>query len=258
MERESAQLPRSLPLTSLCWNIGNPSPNRVGSQASWLIKQSADVLVLTECKRSKGCLLLERYLQAFGYHVIFPKPEGNEYGVLIASKHQMSTSSFADEIDFLRSRVASAEMLLPPTPIEIIATYVPSRDASHEKKEKKKRFLNHLLKTLEQAPDSHYRILCGDFNVVEPGHVPHYQAFEEWEYAFYSALPKYQLRDAFRHLNPTAREYSWVGRTGNGYRYDHYFVSASLLPLLRECRYLHEPRETGLSDHSAMMIRLSP
>jgi exodeoxyribonuclease-3 len=60
------------------------------------------------------------------------------------------------------------------------------------------------------------------------------------------------LTDAFRHLHPTAAEYSWVGRTGDGYRYDHVFCSASLCPLIASCQYVHEPREDGLSDHSAL------
>jgi len=53
-----------------------------------------------------------------------------------------------------------------------------------------------------------------------------------------------------------AQEYSWIGRTGDGYRYDHCFVSHGLLSLINECRYLHEPRNFKLSDHSAMYIKI--
>jgi exodeoxyribonuclease III len=39
------------------------------------------------------------------------------------------------------------------------------------------------------------------------------------------------MADAFRHLHPHACEYSWVGRTGDGYRYDHAFCSQALRDL---------------------------
>jgi exodeoxyribonuclease-3 len=64
------------------------------------------------------------------------------------------------------------------------------------------------------------------------------------------------LVDAFRHLHPTDREYSWVGRTGDGYRYDHALCSTSLQAAIRACRYDHRPRADRLSDHSALALHL--
>ena len=55
------------------------------------------------------------------------------------------------------------------------------------------------------------KIFCGDLNILEPNYVPHYPFFEDWEYDFYRVLDKYQLDDAFRHLNPNSQEYSRVG-----------------------------------------------
>ena len=253
MERQNVNSPTTFVL--FCWNIGNPSLERAGKQASWLRKQLADVLVLTECKLSKGCLFLEKYFQAYRYQVVFPKPDGKEYGVLIASKHQIVSTGFSAQVDYLRSRVVSVSVKVPyfADGFEIIGIYVPSRDSSYEKKDRKKRFLNSLLGALETTPTSPYRIFCGDFNILEPDHVPHYSIFENWEYDFYRALAKYQLHDAFRHLNPKTQEYSWVGRKGDGYRYDHCFVSLDLLSLVRDCYYLHEPRAEKLSDHSALI-----
>lgn len=241
-----------------CWNIANPSAERAGKQAEWLRKRTEDVLVLTEAKRSEGCIFLERYFQAYGYNVVFPKPEGKEFAVIIVSKHPLTPSNFSDYVNYLQSRVTSIRLRLPSGELEIIGVYVPSRDSSPEKTDKKKRFLKGLADALETAPRFSKRIFCGDFNILEPGHVPHYPIFEEWEYDFYLNLTKYQLRDAFRHLHPSVQEYSWVGRTGDGYRYDHCFVSENLLPSLKKCFYFHEPRreETKLSDHSALIADL--
>jgi len=239
-----------------CWNIANPSVERAGRQAEWLRKRPEDILVLTEAKQSKGCIFLERYFQAYGYNVVFPKPEGKEFGVIIVSKHLLAPSNFSAHVDYLQARVVSTKLNLPSYELEIIGVYVPSRDSSYEKTDKKKRFLESLTNALKRVSRPSRRIFCGDLNVLEPNHIPHYPFFAEWEYDFYRNLTKYQLKDAFRHLHPSIQEYSWVGRTGDGYRYDHCFVSGDLLPLVEKCYYFHEPREIKLSDHSALITEL--
>jgi exodeoxyribonuclease-3 len=240
-----------------CWNIANPSLQRATKQALWLRRRPEDILVLTEAKRSEGCLFLEKYFRAYGYNVIFPKPEGTEFAVMIISKKSLVPSNFSDKINYLRARVASVELNLSVGQLEIIGTYVPSRDAGYEKTTKKKRFLDELASRFEATKDFSRRIFCGDLNILEPSHIPHYPFFTDWEYDFYRSLTKYQFGDAFRHLKPSTQEYSWVGRTGDGYRYDHCFVSESLLLSVTSCEYLHEPRNIKLSDHSALITNLS-
>ncbi len=243
-------------MSVFCWNIANPSIQRAGQQAEWLRKRKENILVLTEAKQSQGCVFLERYFQAYGYNVIFPKPEGNEYGVMIVSKLPLRVSGFSDSVSYLRSRVTSAIVLFQDETLEVIGVYVPSRDTGYEKTQKKKLFLKVLAETLTSNCLSAKRIFCGDLNILEPNHVPHYPFFEDWEYDFYRVLDKYQLDDAFRHLNPNSQEYSWVGRTEDGYRYDHCFVSTDLLSSVRACYYLHQPRIEKLSDHSAIIMEL--
>jgi exonuclease III len=101
---------------------------------------------------------------------------------------------------------------------------------------------------------SYERLLVGDLNVVERGHMPYYPFFQEWEYAFLDTLSVCGLIDAFRLLTPSDCEYSWMDRNGDGYRYDHSFVEASAAPAVRSCSYAHATREERLSDHSAMAL----
>lgn len=238
----------------LCWNIANPSKERAGKQALWLKQRPEDVLLLTEVKHSKGCIFLERYLWAFGYNVIFPKPEENEYGVMVISKNKLTPTGFSRLIKYLPSRVASVKF----NQLEIIGVYVPSRGFDEgQRLVKKKSFLDSLSDALMKSGSPGQRIFCGDLNVLEPNHIPHYNYFKDWEYDFYGGLAKHRLRDAFRDLHPEAEEHSWFGRTGKGYRYDHCFVSDDLKNAVQECYYLHEPRETKLSDHSAMILKLN-
>ncbi len=244
-------------LSVFCWNIANPSIQRAGQQAEWLRKRKENILVLTEAKQSQGCVFLERYFHAYGYNIIFPKPEGNEYGVMIVSKLPLRISGFSNLVSYIRSRVTSVTVQFQDEKLEVIGAYIPSRDAGYEKTQKKKLFLQVLSEALASNSPSEKRIFCGDLNILEPDHIPHYPFFEDWEYDFYHALAKYQLNDAFRCLNPNEQEYSWVGRTEDGYRYDHCFVSTDLLSSVHACYYLHQPRIDKLSDHSALIMELA-
>ena len=71
-------------------------------------------------------------------------------------------------------------------------------------------------------------------------------------------LDRLGMLDAFRALNGyQARQFSWyLRRKGKaiGRRYDHVFCSARLKP--RICKYVHTLRESGLSDHSAILVDL--
>ncbi|MCG2690095.1 hypothetical protein L6252_02330 [Candidatus Parcubacteria bacterium] len=238
----------------LCLNIANPSEERAGKQAMWLKRRSEDVIVLTEAKDSKGCVLIERYLSSFGNSVIFVEPPEREYGVMIISKHPIAEGDFSGRMISIPSRVASVKI----GQLEIIGVYVPSRGFDEGAiMAKKKKFIQSTQKALLKILPPQKTIFCGDLNVLEPEHLPKYRHFKDWEYDFYNSLSqKYSFIDAFRHFFPKEQAYSWFGRSGDGYRYDHCFVSPDLSENLAECYYLHEPRETGLSDHSAMILRL--
>jgi len=188
---------------------------------------------------------------------VFPEIEGKEYGAMIISKYPLEESTFSNHISCLPFRAVSARISLPNGILEIIGLYVPSRDKSMKKIKRKKDFLSNVIQALKSAPVSNFRIILGDFNVLEPNHSPHYSFFEEWEYDFYKNLINNQYQDAFRVMSPITKEYSWVGRTGQGYRYDHCFVSDNLLSTIEKCFYFHKPRKIRLSDHSAIITQLS-
>lgn len=239
-------------LKIFCWNIGNPSVERAGKQIEWLKKRPESLLILTETKNSEGCLLIEKYFKFIGRQVIFPKPDGQEYGVMIISKNALDNNTFLT--DYIPSRAVGANLNVLNNKINIIGAYIPSRDISPEKIERKKHFLTNLSQKLKDDNKNNLRIFCGDLNILEPNHIPHYSIFQKWEYDFYNYLSDCNLIDAFRLLNPMAREYSWIGRTGDGYRYDHFFVSKELSSYVSKCYYDHEPRNIKLSDHAAIIL----
>lgn len=171
---------------------------------------------------------------------------------MIISKHDLTSNNINEVLGQLKSRLVSVLVTVAGVDVEIFGTYVPSRDQSIDKIEKKKLFINGLSKILQNKSTINYRVFCGDLNILEPNHKPHYSIFEPWEYSFYNNLKNYDFIDVYRKLNPSILEYSWVGRMGDGYRYDHCFASKSLAEKVKKCYYIHETRHLKLSDHSAL------
>lgn len=243
-------------LSLLTFNIGNPSPERAQRQLGWLAARDEQVLVLTETKASAGYKLLADAFASAGYAVCFPEPGPGEYGTMIVTRVVADPDPFSDGIGYLASRAAAVTLPAPDGPLQVIGLYVPSRDASPEKTDRKRRWLAGCGTALAGTAGTP-RVLLGDLNILEPGHKPRYPFFAPFEYDFYQALAgTHGLADAFRHLHPEAAEYSWVGRTGDGYRYDHAFCSRELAGLVTSCEYLHQPRFGKLSDHSALTLHL--
>jgi exodeoxyribonuclease III len=225
---------------------------------NWLATRDEDVLVLTETKDSAGCRLLAEALSGAGCHVSYPKPDNGDYGVMIASRVQARTDDFGDRIGYLTARAAALTLPAANGPIQIIGAYVPSRDASLEKTERKRKWLAACHTALASRTSSQPTMFLGDLNVLEPDHQPHYRFFAPFEYDFYRQLTgDCGLIDAFRALHPEKIEHSWIGRTGDGYRYDHAHCSADLAAKLVACDYDHQTRLDRLSDHSALSVRLA-
>ncbi|MET8542572.1 endonuclease/exonuclease/phosphatase family protein [Kitasatospora sp. NPDC004799] len=137
--------------------------------------------------------------------------------------------------------------------------YVPSRGPRERHNEDKRAFQAAVTDALPAlAERGHLVVIAGDLNVIEPDHnPPHRGVYGAWEYDFYTSFAEAGFTDAFRALHPDAVEHSWFGRrSGDGYRFDHALVTSAHRAQVRTCTYLHEPREAGLSDHSALQLAI--
>lgn len=247
--------------TMFTLNISGPSLERAERLTEYLVGVNADVLVLTETRDNLGTELLIGNLAEAGYDGAqrWCRPPKRERGVVVLSRLRSSGFRPHAAID-LHHRAAYGYMTLwDQCPVRILAAYVPSRDASQAKIARKRTFLEQMLKLLETAAEDHHPVLLiGDLNIVDRGHEPRYSAFRSWEYDVFPELAGIGLVDVFEVLHPDVQAYSWIGRTGNGYRYDYVFASGLLADAASRCEYLHEPRELGLSDHAGLLLELRP
>jgi exonuclease III len=134
----------------------------------------------------------------------------------------------------------------------------------------KPRTLDALYEGLAAGPRAR-RVVCGDLNTprreTAAGEVVTFaqdrygrlrpergEAWERAERRMLCELAALDLADAFRAINGyEARDVSWTWRRwGGGYRLDHVFASCDLE--VERCAYVHEWREAGLSDHSALEL----
>src|SRR5581483_4094812 len=82
-------------------------------------------------------------------------------------------------------------------------------------------------------------LLIGDTNSGRRGLDEQVPAFNALEEGWVDALGGCGWTDAFRHLQPETRAYTWYSPNGrHGFRIDQAFVNAPLLACLKEARYL--------------------
>lgn len=116
------------------------------------------------------------------------------------------------------------------------------------------------------------RVLCGDLNTPRretvEGEVVTFardskarlrpERGERWdraELALIRGLEGRGWRDAFRSLHGYGpRDRSWTWPNGGGYRLDHVIVSREVEVI--RCEYVHQWREAGCSDHSALLAEV--
>jgi exodeoxyribonuclease-3 len=237
-------------LAVLTLNVANPSRARAERQLEWLAERPEEVFVLTEVSGGTGSTLLADRLRAAGWSVHAPQPRERERGVMVGSRVATLSESPAPAI-FLPERVQAISI----GGVELIGVYAPSRDESPGKVARKRRFLAELLTSLSERCPAR-TVLMGDLNIVERSNRGADRVFQNWEYELYEELPAIGWLDAYRTLHTDRVELSWVDAEGHGYRFDHTFITADLCEQLIRCEYVHEPREHGLSDHSAMVLKL--
>jgi exonuclease III len=159
-------------------------------------------------------------------------------------------------VGVLPHRAPAATVPIGDQAVLLLGLYVPSRGPKERRNEAKRAFQEAVSEALPGFLTSFDGpvIAAGDLNVVEPNHVPHHAVYGEWEYDFYRSFAGAGLTDAFRVLHSSASGHSWFGRSGQGYRFDHAFVTTRHSGQVRRCGYEHEPVDLRLTDHAALAL----
>lgn len=238
-------------------NIGAAARARAGDVLAWLAERPEDVFLLTETSGGSGTTwLLDRFREA-GFEVVHaPDPNGDRGAALVSKVRVARRLAGLTDIT-IPGRVAAAVLDTEPE-VAVLGVYVPSRDRSADKTEKKESFVTSLLVALDALPAEvrERLVLGGDYNVIGRTHQPLHAGFLPFEFGLLERLEAHGLVDAHEQCSPNEQAYSWIGRTGDGYRYDYFHVGRTLAGRVRDCAYLHETRERRLTDHAAVTLSL--
>jgi len=245
-------------LRLLAWNVQSPSLERTRRQLDWLYQSRVNVLVLTEVKTGDGSAHLAKDLESNGFDVhLAALGPGEKYPNLIATKGYRARPL---PLGLASPRLTGVRLASHLGDLDVIALYALTNGMTTESSRNRAAFQHQVLAALAEriaADPGVPLVVAGDFNVLEPGHVPPSNLFEEHDYAFYRALADLGLLDAYRLEHPQGGDLSWYGPQG-GQRLDHVFLTAALRGDVTDCGFDHHARTSKLSDHSALALTLGP
>ena len=226
-------------LKILSWNIRQGGGTRIKRIFDAIISVKAHIVVLSEFRNNRSGLKLRMDLAAsrFMHQVVGNAPTNtNSVGIFSSLPFDAYHCPSADPIyyhNLLKAKFPA---------FALYGAYMPHK--------KKHTLFNHVLKELNGTP----AILCGDLNTGKNYIDQKGDSF--WYTDKLEEMEERNYVDAFRLCKKAVKEFSWYSHQGNGYRYDHTYIHQDLVPVVKDCYYIHQWREDGLSDHSAMVLEI--
>lgn len=224
-------------------NIRHGGGTRIRKLLSFIENINCDVLVITEYRHNKAGDELRDGLSVLGYancveSVVAPRTNG----VLLASRVGLRLINRTAGPSGDEHRLVVAEI----SNVHIVGVYFPQGAA-------KRVVFDTLSSIVRGFTDT--TLVIGDFNTGLP-HVDEsgntFACAREFE-----ELSTQVLSDLWRSRHPDNREYSWYSRAGNGFRIDHALGSSTMTAATQQVQYYHECRESGATDHSALVVECS-
>lgn len=225
----------------LSWNIQQGGGSRIASIWRAISAMKADIVVLSEYRNNQSGVKLRQLALINGYRyqwVTAASPSNNS--VMIISLFPGGSKLFTKVVD---DTYYHSILKVDFDAFSVYGMYLPH---------KKKHSLFELL--IDRVYEEKPAIFCGDMNTGINNIDQSRDSF--WYEDQFKVLLSTGMIDAFRHINGPQAEYSWFSHQGNGYRYDHTLVHQVLAPLIKGCKYLHEYRSDGSSDHSPMILTI--
>jgi exodeoxyribonuclease-3 len=234
----------------LVWNLLHGGGGRLERLAAAIAAHDADLCILAE-SRTGPDLRLRQLLEPHGYvHNASTLAADGKNGVMALARIPFTAGPVPpDELS------AQRWLTLRLPEVELVACHVPPKISVGV--ERKLAFWQTLLEYAESAV-AERAIIVGDLNTGAPYRDEHRATLYCAEQ--FQQLARIGWIDAWRRFHgPARKEWSWAypRRPGYGYRLDHAFCSPPLADDLRGCRYSHEERKAGISDHSVLLVELA-
>lgn len=228
-------------LRILCWNIQQGGGLRHEGIVTRIRAHDPDVVILQEFERNSVSRIAQPLGELGWHHSILPAR-----GVI-------------------RGNAVLSRRLIEPLPVRELAAsperWTPFRIADEDlvvgvvygplKVTEGRKFWEDLEREIAKLQREPF-ILLGDFNTGRSG-----SDSDSYRFPFgreFETLLSHGLVDLWREKNVAAREHTWFYRGGTGFRIDHVLGNELASDRLRVCRYSHAERESGISDHSLIVL----
>jgi exonuclease III len=227
-------------------NIRSGGGSRATRLCSYLDSLDSDTVLLTEWRANESGRGFANWAEDRGMGHAALADGGTANGVFLAS-----SDPFAIEGVTPSAQGPGCLMLARFRHVTLLACYFPQLNA-------KAAFFGRCLEVARQHEAAPF-ILAGDLNTGN-------QLADRSEGAGkYSCSDQFdrltsegELTDLWRLANGESREWTWHSTKRNGFRIDHAFDNESFVAATAlKCTYDHRARETGLTDHSAVVVRIS-
>jgi exonuclease III len=237
-------------LRLLSWNIRHGGGHRAEAIAAAIAAHAPDIAILCEYREGPSSAIGAR-LSALDYRRISAPHAGEGNNLAVFAQ----TAAHVEPVSNLRLAHRWATVRLLDCDLTVVALHVPGSGDAKTGGLPKRDFWGEVLRFAEgQAANP--CVVIGDLNTGLPRLDEQGSTFSC--VAQFRQLSTIGFVDAWRERNGAAREFSWYSAHGNGFRLDHAFVSPPLRPHIASCRYSHDEREAGISDHSSLILELSP
>jgi exonuclease III len=241
----------------LAWNIRAGGGVRAALIARQIARWTPDVVALSEFRHSSPSRALAATLSAALPHQLTTADAATPHAnaLLIAARWPLRRLRLRAGSVVPRRWLAAA--IDGPRPLVLGALHVPNRSEGS-----KYEFLDAIL-TCARRWRLGPALFVGDTNSGRRGLDEQVPAFNAIEESWVDGLGGCGWIDAFRHLCPDARVYTWYSPNGrHGFRIDQAFVNAPLLARLKDAQYVwggaaRHGRRARLSDHAALLVDLA-
>lgn len=242
----------------VAWNIRAGGGVRVPAIARQLQRWAPDLAVLSEFRATPPSDLLRAALAETGlvHQLTTADRRAPALNALLLASRWPLTLVRLGAAPSIRARWLLASVAAP-LPLALGALHVPNRVSGL-----KYPFLDAVL-TCARGWRRGPALIVGDTNSGRRGLDEEVPVFSEREEGWIDGLAGCGWADAFRHLRPDTRAYTWYSPNGrNGFRIDQAFVNRALLAHLKDAAYVwggagSRRRRDALSDHAALLLDLA-
>jgi len=236
----------------LSWNVLHGAGSRANRVIDALEAHAPDVVTLQEFRNNKAAPQIIGALNELGLDQVHvpPTDSARENTILVASCFEFEASTIRPKrsaSDDGQVRCVQADFSPSGRDFTMIACHLPQKKAQ----------LPYFEALLDLPAEylSEPGLICGDLNCGIPFEDSQTKTF--YATRLFQQMLKNGWIDTWRSRHPEAREFTWIStRNKNGFRYDQALATPSLDARIRAVEYDHGLRESGASDHSAMLVEI--